>query len=61
MSKRDTPWMKGNKHGAKDEHLSSFLHIKCLPEEKGKWVKAAQDNGTKLSNFVRDTLNKASE
>ena len=57
--KRDTPWMAGNKNAQKsDTPLSAKLFIACTPEEKGLWVKSARDNGQKLAEWTRETLNK---
>ena len=38
--------------------LTSFLYVKCLPEEKTAWMKAAK--GRTVQNWVREALNKAS-
>lgn len=52
---------KGNQNRLgkfKEDAATSFLHIKCRPQDKAAWVKAA--NG-KLSEFVVKSLNEASK
>ena len=50
---------RGNRHAAinDERNLTSFLHIKALPEEKGKWVRASRALNQKLAPSVRDALN----
>jgi len=47
----------GNKNGLKEITKSSVLTIRCTPQEKGSWVKAA--HGQKLAVWVTDALNEA--
>jgi hypothetical protein len=41
-------------HG--DEPKGSFLHIRVTQEQKAKWVKQAQSQGMKLSDWVLEKL-----
>jgi len=61
MNKRGAP--HGNQNAVKpdEEKLTSFLHIKALPENKSSWVRAAQRKKMKLSKWVTETLNKAAQ
>jgi hypothetical protein len=49
----------GNKNAAKpdDERLSSTVTARCLPGDKAAWVKAAQDEGVKLTDWIIDACN----
>ena len=47
----------GNKNAVKEITKSSVLTIRCTPQEKGSWVKAA--HGQKLAVWVTDALNEA--
>lgn len=42
---------------AGESPATSQLQVRCTPAEKAAWVKAS--NGGKLSDWVRDALNKA--
>lgn len=53
---------KGSKNRALkegEEGATSFLHLRCKPSDKSRWVKAAQGNGG-LSEWVIKWLNSAS-
>jgi predicted HicB family RNase H-like nuclease len=49
----------GNQNAAKTdaERLSSTITARCLPADKAAWVKAAQDEGIKLTDWINRTLN----
>ena len=49
----------GNQNAAKDDGKTSALNIRCKPEYKSAWVRAAKPG--KLSEWVTKTLNTASE
>jgi len=49
----------GNKNAAKDDGKTSVLTIRCTPNDKSRWVKAARPG--KLARWVTKTLNAASE
>lgn len=51
----------GNKNASKDEadKASSFIHARCLPSDKARWVKAAQSKNKKLTEWITETLNQA--
>jgi predicted HicB family RNase H-like nuclease len=51
----------GNKNAQKSTEgkADAFLHIRCLPNDKNKWVQHAQQNNLKLSEWITQTLNKA--
>ena len=50
--------MAGQKNATKDITKSVRLQIRCTPQEKAAWEKAA--NGKSLAAWVSDTLNSAS-
>lgn len=52
------PGYFGNQNAAKnpDESAKSFLHIRCTAKQKAGWVKSAQRQGKKLSEWVIDRL-----
>ena len=50
----------GNKNAAADVDLDSHLNQRVNSREKAGWVKQAQREGMKLSEWVRKTLNDAS-
>ena len=56
-----SPRGTGNQNAAKPEadRASSFLHIRCHPEEKANWQKA-KGTGT-LAMWVKEALNEASK
>jgi PHD/YefM family antitoxin component YafN of YafNO toxin-antitoxin module len=49
----------GNQNARKHDadKASSFIHARCLPGDKAKWVKAAQANGMKLTEWIIEALN----
>lgn len=47
----------GNQNAAKDDGFDAVLNIKCFQSEKGSWKRKAGDQ--KLSEWVRETLNRA--
>lgn len=50
--------MTGHQNALKgDEPASSVLTVRVTPSDKARWVKAAQKNGSKLSEWVIRTLN----
>lgn len=52
--------MTGQQNAIKaDEPASSVLTVRVTPHDKARWVKTAQHNGLKLSEWVIKTLNGA--
>jgi len=49
----------GNNNATKEITKSSVLTIRCTPQEKAAWVRAA--HGQKLATWVTDALNKAAD
>lgn len=52
-------WYNGNKNAAKDDGATSFIHARCKPSDKAKWVKASQSEGLKLTEWIVKSLNSA--
>jgi hypothetical protein len=52
---------KGNKNAAKseDDKAASFIHARCKSGDKAAWVKAAQAENLKLTEWIVKTLNGA--
>ena len=50
----------GNQNAQKDpEHKAeSFIHMRCLKNDKARWVLTAQSQGMKLTEWITSTLNK---
>ena len=50
----------GNQYGLKDPEFKSdsYIHARCLTADKSRWVKAAQSQGMKLTEWIVTTLNK---
>jgi hypothetical protein len=42
-----------------DEAATSFIHARCTPHDKAGWVKAAQNENLKLTEWIVKTLNSA--
>jgi hypothetical protein len=40
-----------------DEAATSFIHARCTPKNKAAWVKAAQSEGLKLTEWIVKNLN----
>ena len=51
---------EGNQN-AKKEGFDTGYSGRCLSREKSTWVKAAQAEGMKLNEWIRKTLNQATE
>lgn len=52
--------MTGHQNALKaDEPATSVLTVRVTPSDKAQWVKAAQKNGLKLSEWVIRALNGA--
>lgn len=49
----------GNQNAHKEVTAESHLHIRVTTEDKARWVKTAQHNGMKLSEWVVKNLNSA--
>ena len=49
----------GNQNALKDEcdKASSHVHARCKPSDKAMWVKQAQKNNLKLTEWIIITLN----
>jgi len=43
-----------------DEQHTSKLFVRCLPVEKSRWVRAANERRMKLAAWVREILNSRS-
>jgi len=50
---------EGNTNAAKDATLTSLLRIRCMPEEKGRYDRAARKANLKTAEWVRQKLNAA--
>ena len=52
---------KGNKYAAKpiDELANSYIHARCKAQDKAAWVKSAQSEKLKLTEWIVKTLNMA--
>ncbi len=60
QKKRGAPIGSQNRLGkTKDDGATSFLHIRCKPSDKAKWVHASQENGG-IAAWVVKTLNENS-
>lgn len=42
-----------------DEAATSFIHARCTSRNKAAWVKAAQAQNLKLTEWIVKTLNRA--
>lgn len=42
-----------------DERASSYIHARCKTSDKSTWVKTAQSEGIKLTDWIITTLNAA--
>lgn len=49
----------GNKNAIKDDSATSYIHARCKPSDKSQWVKQAQNEGLKLTEWIVKTLNNA--
>ena len=52
---------KGNKNAVKDETAETQLQCRVKKADKAAWVKMAQTENKKLSEWVKDTLNAATD
>lgn len=51
----------GNKNAQRsDEGATSFMHIRLTPSQKASYVKAAQREGKKLTEWVIESLDRQS-
>lgn len=41
------------------EAATSHIHTRCMPQDKAAWVKSAQKEGLKLTEWIIKTLNRA--
>ncbi len=48
---------KGNKNAIKDDSATSYIHARCKPSDKAMWVKCAQAEGLRLTEWIVKTLN----
>jgi predicted HicB family RNase H-like nuclease len=63
-SNKNNPGAKpGNQNAAKPdtEKLSSTIVARCKPGDKAAWVKAAQANGVKLTEWIVSALNEKAD
>lgn len=53
---------KGNQNGVKvaGKPATSHLHMRCRPDQKKAWLKAAMEDGMRLSEWICETLDEAS-
>lgn len=53
---RPPKWLHGNAGNTNaqrgDDLATAVLHVRCTPEQKSGWVKRAQSEGMKLSEWV---------
>jgi|LakMenE18May11ns_1017448.scaffolds.fasta_scaffold5413151_1 hypothetical protein len=49
--------MTGKRNAAKDDCAESYIHARCKPQDKASWVRAAQSEGLKLTEWIINTLN----
>jgi hypothetical protein len=49
--------MTGKRNAAKDDGATSFIHARCKPQDKAVWVRVAQSEGLKLTEWIVNTLN----
>ena len=49
----------GNKYAVKDDSdkATSFIHARCKQSDKANWVRTAQVEGLKLTEWIVKTLN----
>lgn len=53
------PAPKGNtNHQQGDKKASSWLQVRVMTSDKANWVKCASVQGMKLSEWVKDVLNR---
>lgn len=50
---------KKNAEKPEDDRASSFIHARCRPADKAAWIKCAQSNGMKLTDWIVKNLNSA--
>jgi uncharacterized protein (DUF1778 family) len=62
MSDAAKPGAKpGNTNAQRGESAAtSFIHARCMPGDKAVWVRAAQAEHLKLTEWIVKTLNSAS-
>lgn len=54
-----TKFKTGNHAAAKPgDKAESFIHARCKTEDKAKWVRAAREEGMKLTEWIIKNLNK---
>ncbi len=55
--------MLGNNNAKKsdDDKASSFIHARCTPAEKAVWVRRANAENLKLTEWIIKNLNAAAE
>jgi predicted HicB family RNase H-like nuclease len=51
------PAPKKNQNAVKDDGKSSTVQFRCHRSDKSRWVKAAQADGLKLSEWIIQKLN----
>jgi hypothetical protein len=51
----------GNQNALKsdDDKATSYIHARCLPSDKARWVKQAQAEKMKLTEWIVKRLNDA--
>jgi uncharacterized protein (DUF1778 family) len=54
--------MTGKRNAAKDDSsATSFIHARCKPQDKAIWVRAAQAEGLKLTEWIVQRLNASNQ
>jgi len=54
--RRGPPKGSQNRIKVAGKPASSFLHMRCRPDQKESWTEAAKAEGKSLSDWVQDTL-----
>ena len=49
---------KNNRYAAKERTASTWLQVRCIPEDKARWELSARDAKLTLSQWVIKTLNR---
>lgn len=51
--------LRGNQNAAKEERRESTLHARTTPEKKIRYIRLANQQGIKLSEWISNALDKA--
>ena len=53
--------MTGKRNAVKEDGATSFIHARCKPSDKAVWVRAAQAEGLKLTEWIVQRLNASNQ